>query len=309
MRGATMTKPTRTRALLPSPVSSEMRRVACVDGAIRDNTTVIARGADVTWTDDPPALDRRLGFGDDVPVEGFHRADFPEFIERGDSMAESNERRSLGPFANRPLPRRIGRWIKYLPERMAHSGRRTDLWERLRGGGPPRSVLVICYGNICRSPYAAHRIREWSRPIWPETVRIDSAGFVGHDRPSPTEAQVIAKERGVELDAHRSAQLHPELARGYDLVIVMEAYQRSDFLDRVRIDPSRVILLGDIDPHPIDTRAIVDPYGKDTETFAWVYERIDRCVDHLLSALDPRYEFIDRTEPETGAVEDRGEAP
>lgn len=45
------------------------------------------------------------------------------------------------------------------------------------------------------------------------------------------------------------------------------------------------IVLGDLDPAPIDRRTIVDPYDQPDEVFEAVYERIDRCCRSLVEAL------------------------
>ena len=46
-----------------------------------------------------------------------------------------------------------------------------------------------------------------------------------------------------------------------------------------------VVLLGDLDPDPIQTRTILDPYDQPEPVFEEVYARIDRCVAALVRAL------------------------
>jgi len=65
-------------------------------------------------------------------------------------------------------------------------------------------VVFICYGNICRSPYAAARLRHMLATSGVTGVEVDSAGFVAPGRPADRQAAAIARERGTELGAHWS---------------------------------------------------------------------------------------------------------
>jgi protein-tyrosine phosphatase len=142
--------------------------------------------------------------------------------------------------------------------------------ERVREAAP-RKVLVMCLGNICRSPYAAGAL---SREVPQLTVR--SAGFLDSGRPAPRQAVSVSAEHGVNLSAHLSAQVTREAAVGADLVLVMDARQAA----RVRaISQHRAYVerLGDFDPGPIDTRTIIDPIDRDRDFFERIYARIDAC--------------------------------
>jgi hypothetical protein len=52
--------------------------------------------------------------------------------------------------------------------------------------------------------------------------------------------------------------------------------------------PGDVVVLGDLDPEPIITRAVTDPVQGPPELFSAVYARIERCVGSLASALPLR---------------------
>ena len=60
---------------------------------------------------------------------------------------------------------------------------------------------------------------------------------------------------------------------------------------RLRYGPGvTLLILGDLDPLPIRSRTITDPWGCDTQVVEQVYSRIDRCVEQLaeLIAKSPR---------------------
>jgi protein-tyrosine-phosphatase len=147
----------------------------------------------------------------------------------------------------------------------------------------PRSILVLCYGNICRSPYAAERLRMLLGTS-PASPRVDSAGFHKSGRPPPDAALSVASGRGVAMSEHRSRLMDEDMLRDSDLIVAV-APAHVGMLRR-KFGRTRVLLLGDLDPQPIDTRMIRDPLDQSHDVFRDVYDRIDRCLDGLADALN-----------------------
>ncbi len=166
--------------------------------------------------------------------------------------------------------------LRHKPDRWLHPARhrRATAVVRDRVHRPDARVLVICHGNICRSPYAAAVIR---RALAPLGVPVDSAGIIGGGRRMPAHAHTSALRRGEDLSEHRSQLLTPALVRAATLVIVMDGAQRDHVMRSYVCDPGAIVLLGDLDPEPIEKRAIRDPYDQTLEVFEAVYARIDRC--------------------------------
>jgi len=180
--------------------------------------------------------------------------------------------------------RSLAREALHYPERILHPWRHRAALRRLRRTPLPRSVLFICHGNICRSPYAAAAAGR----LLPVSVAVESAGFIGSDRPSPPEAVAVAAERGIDLAPHRSQLIGLERLREVDLAIVMDRRQRHRLvIGRPRLR-SRVVLLGDLDPEPITRRAVLDPVEQPAEAFRSCYDRIDRCVGVLAALFGER---------------------
>ena len=178
--------------------------------------------------------------------------------------------------------RKILTALRLVPERLLHPWRRRATRAGLRRRGAPDSVLVICHGNICRSPYGEFSLR---RMLGARGTRVTSAGFVGPDRPSPPEALEAALARGLDLRDHRSRLLTPEIVRDAGLVVVMEAAQAQAIRERFGRAPQDVVVLGDVDPRSIATRGILDPYEQPAAVFTAVYERMDRCLAALTEAI------------------------
>ena len=172
--------------------------------------------------------------------------------------------------------RALARSARHLPDRLLHRWRRKLTAWALARRPAPRTVLVVCHGNICRSPYAA----AVARRLFPPDVVVESAGFIGPDRPSPPEALAVAAERGLDLTPHRSRSLTPDALRAADVVVVMDADQRRRIV-REHDARAALVVLGDLDPEPISRRAIPDPENQPTDAFRSCYDRIDRCVREL----------------------------
>jgi protein-tyrosine phosphatase len=173
--------------------------------------------------------------------------------------------------------RSLAREAYHLPERLLHPWRRRAAMAGLRSRLRPKSLLFICHGNICRSPYAEVR----ARMMLPPSVAVGSAGFIGAGRPSPPEAVQVAAERGLDLAAHRSQAIEMDHLRAVDLVFVMDEGQRDRLVTSRPELAGRVLLLGDLDPEPVTRRAIPDPVEQPSPVFRECYDRIDRCVGAL----------------------------
>ncbi len=124
-----------------------------------------------------------------------------------------------------------------------------------------------------------------ARALGPAGTLVTSAGFVGPGRAAPAEGSIAAARRGIDLSGHRSQLLTPVLAAEAHVVVVMDARQRRMVCERFGRASSDVIVLGDLDPEAIATRAIHDPVDQPLEAFEQSYERIERCVNGLVSAL------------------------
>ena len=94
-------------------------------------------------------------------------------------------------------------------------------------------VLVVCVGNICRSPTAEFLLKR-ALP----GKRVESAGLgalVGHDMEAT--ARLVAEAHGLACPQHKARQLTRELCREADVILVMEARHRDGVTGRSR-DPA-----------------------------------------------------------------------
>jgi protein-tyrosine phosphatase len=174
------------------------------------------------------------------------------------------------------------RYLRRLPGRVLHAVHRRLAYKALRGRRRPASVLLACYGNVCRSPFAAALLRPASVQYG---VHIDSAGFGRPGRPSPATAVAVAARYGVDLSTHRSELLTANRVRAADLIVVMDPTQGREICNRFGRARRDVVVLGDLDPQPLETRTIRDPMEQPFEVFEETFARIERCVRQLARVI------------------------
>lgn len=134
-------------------------------------------------------------------------------------------------------------------------------------------ILVLCTGNICRSPMAAAAL-QYSARANGQPVEIRSAGIgalIGYPAEEP--AQALMRARGLDISGHRAQQVNHDLLRWAQLILVMEPYQRDAVLAMDATLRGKVFLLGhwtgDLIP---------DPYQQDQAAYEDALARIDRAI-------------------------------
>ena len=177
--------------------------------------------------------------------------------------------------------RSLARAVWRAPEQLLHPLRRWAARKALARGPAPCSVLVVCYGNICRSPFAAALLERRLAG----TIRVESAGFLGLGRPVPPIGLQVAARRGIDLSAHRSQILTAAVAQAADLIVVMDGEQERAVRAVLGAARPVLVVLGDLDPGPIETRAVRDPIWQPADVFEETYARIDRCIAELVAAM------------------------
>jgi protein-tyrosine-phosphatase len=210
--------------------------------------------------------------------------------------------------ALRPVLAVAYRQVRLTVALVLHPLRREIAEQRIRFHSPWDRVLVLCHGNICRSPYAATVLTQVlaERRL---TLPVTQGGFIGPGRRSPATARAVAQGTGVNLRAHRSRLVTPEDVAGKTLVIVMEARQERRVLEEFGVPRAHVLVLGDLDPGLIPSRDIRDPWQLSPEVFEEVYRRLWRCTVALANCLRRGVATTRVTELSESAPGPRDDAP
>lgn len=142
-----------------------------------------------------------------------------------------------------------------------------------------KRILIVCVGNICRSPTAEYLLRQ---RLDDATFEVSSAGLSAVvDHPAESSADGVMGDHGVDAGAHRARQLTVELLREADLVLVMEPSHIPGVRRMAPEASGKVFLLGKW----IGDTPIPDPFRKQRIVFEEVYELIERSVDAWLPHL------------------------
>lgn len=181
----------------------------------------------------------------------------------------SHRRRSPRPW------QRFTQATRLLADRAFHQRRFDDAQRRLRSVVPDQ-VLIVCYGNLCRSPYLQGRLRQ----CIPD-VEISSCGFAGNNSFSPPIVIELSAQRGVDLSRHRSRPVTQTQLRTADLVVVMEPDHVRTLASRFHVKRNRILVAGDLDPRRDLGRGIEDPINQSIPAINRTLDRLDRCADTL----------------------------
>jgi protein-tyrosine phosphatase len=133
-----------------------------------------------------------------------------------------------------------------------------------------RKLLVVCLGNICRSPMAQVVLQHELGDGW----SVESAGMgalVGE--PAAPEALRALERIGLNATAHRARQLTSELLREAELVFVMEQAQKIELEKAYPWACGRIFRLGHW-----DDREIADPYRQPQEVFDATLALVEHCA-------------------------------
>ena len=149
---------------------------------------------------------------------------------------------------------------------------------------PSRRILMVCLGNICRSPLAEGILREKARAAGLDWV-VDSAGTNGYhtgEAPHPL-SQKVARQHGIDISGQRARRFTAADFQRFDKIYAMA----DDVVDDMRriagcaFEPAKVdLLLNEV--HPGNNEDVPDPWYGPEPGYHEVYALIDNAADKII---------------------------
>ena len=148
-----------------------------------------------------------------------------------------------------------------------------------------KRVLMVCLGNICRSPLAEGLLRQ---KVDPQKVIVDSAGLDNYhvgEAPCKT-SQDIACEHGLDISGLRARAFKDSDFEQFDYIYIMDDYNWELIKSRARNeeDLQKVdFILNEI--FPGENMSVPDSYGKGKNAAKLVFNMLDQATTAIAKKL------------------------
>ena len=146
-------------------------------------------------------------------------------------------------------------------------------------------VLMVCLGNICRSPLAEGILQS---KVDAKKVFVDSAGTAGYHAGSlPDERSIaVAAKYGLDITTQRSRKLTPHDLKDFDHIYVMDKsnYRNTIALAQNENEKQKVQLL--CANTSLGTKEVPDPYYGGEDGFEKVFHLIDSACGYIVEKLN-----------------------
>jgi len=144
-------------------------------------------------------------------------------------------------------------------------------------------VLMVCLGNICRSPLAEGILQSM---VDPEKVFVDSAGTGGYHIGNPPDARsiAVARKHSLNIENQRCRQFKAHDFAEFDVIYAMDQsnYNNIRALAASKSDREKVkLLLSEVN---VGVKEVPDPYWDD-DGFEKVYQLIESACEVIAEKL------------------------
>ncbi|MFC4219960.1 low molecular weight protein-tyrosine-phosphatase [Flagellimonas marina] len=146
-------------------------------------------------------------------------------------------------------------------------------------------VLMVCLGNICRSPLAEGILQS---KVNTDAVFVDSAGTAGYHVGNPPDPRsvAVAQKHGLDISLQKCRRFSQTDFKEFDLIYVMD---RSNFSDIASLaqnhqEAEKVkLLLSEVN---VGIQEVPDPYHGGEQGFEDVYQMIDLACEAIAKKLN-----------------------
>ncbi len=146
-------------------------------------------------------------------------------------------------------------------------------------------ILMVCLGNICRSPLAEGILKS---KLPEDKFTIDSAGTGAYHVGNTPDARsiAVAKKYGIDISNQRARQFTRKDFVDFDIIYAMDTSNHTNILKIAKndIDTSKVkLILNEITPS--ENLSVPDPYYGGVQGFENVYKMLDTACSELAKKL------------------------
>ncbi|PYP99128.1 MAG: hypothetical protein DMD34_00230 [Gemmatimonadetes bacterium] len=151
-----------------------------------------------------------------------------------------------------------------------------------------KRILLVCTGNICRSPLAAALLERALTERGIEGIAVASAGTGAWDGAPVSEgAYLVGLERKLDLSGHRARLLTRELVESAELVLTMARHHRA------RVDElggeGRVFVLGEYAGREGDEAEVSDPFGGDLDVYRDTCSELETLIQVAVERIGKEF--------------------
>lgn len=148
-------------------------------------------------------------------------------------------------------------------------------------------VLMVCLGNICRSPMAegllSHKVRQLNL-----AVETDSAGTAGYHIGLKPDQRMIdtAAKQGVDISDLRARQFQASDLETFDYVFAMDKENQLNMQSLAKNETQRAkvkLFLEQVN-YP-ELSEVPDPYYGDQAAFEFVFNLLDEATDTFINQM------------------------
>lgn len=132
-----------------------------------------------------------------------------------------------------------------------------------------QNILVVCIGNICRSPMAEYFLKQQYPHLTIHSAGI--SGLIGY--PADEKAQLCMQRHAIGLQTHRARKLNADLVKQADLILVMSQNQQKHIEQTWPFAKGKTFRLGHW-----QSKNVPDPYQHDQHVFDETCQLIQDCI-------------------------------
>lgn len=146
-------------------------------------------------------------------------------------------------------------------------------------------ILVVCLGNICRSPLAEGILKS----KLPENFSVDSAGTISlHEGEHPDKRAIeTAENHGIKIGKQRSRPITKKDLEDFDMIYCMDISVYEDVISMAKNEEQRekISLFLEEAQIPENNYEVFDPYWSGLDGFEKVYQLLEQASENIKTKL------------------------